>query len=85
MPKKVSLEPVMLHAVRYLTKKQVAMRFGVSPDTVQFWIARNWLPATRIGERGYLIVEADLDKFTPPRRGRPEVLPYPEITQQQDI
>ena len=70
MPKSISLEPIPLYAGRYLTKQQVAARCGVSPDTVQYWLVHKDLPAIRIGTRGYLVTEADLERFTPPRGGR---------------
>lgn len=47
---------------RYLSKAEVAERFGVARRTVQRWIAEHQLPAIRIG--GVLrISEADLRAF----------------------
>jgi len=55
-----------------LSTVQVAQRFNVDSSTVRRWIEHGHLPATRLGARSWMVNEADLEGFEPPKRGRPK-------------
>jgi hypothetical protein len=66
----IPFEPIVLREGRYFTKRLAAARCGVALETMQSWVKRFGLPVIRIGSRGYLIAQADLEAFTPPRGAR---------------
>ena len=54
----------------WMTKDQVADRFGVAPRTVNDWHLNGWLRGSLTASRLLFPVDA-VEKFTPPPRGRP--------------
>lgn len=55
----------------WLTKNDVAERFGVAPRTVQDWYQNGHLPGQMTAARRLVFKVADVEAFTPPPRGRP--------------
>jgi len=70
-------EPLHIAEGHYLTKAQVARRYGVIHQTVQQWIDKGWLPSIKIPGLGHVIDAREVARFSPPRRSRsiaPEVV-----------
>ena len=53
-----------------LTVTQAAALIGAHSATVRRWCEKGTLPAEKVGW-SWIIDQADLDAFTPPKRGRP--------------
>jgi hypothetical protein len=59
-----------------LTAKEIAVRYGVEKRVAQGWIQRGLFPHARKDQNPifgevWLVPEADLKNFAPPRAGRP--------------
>lgn len=79
----IRIEPIVLQEGRYFTKRLAAARRGVALETTQYWITYLGLPVIHIGSRGYLIAEADLDAFTPPRGARDQMPSHSDSTRRK--
>ncbi len=60
----------------WFTSAEIAERYSVKTNTVTRWCQRGLFPNAQLGPktgRGaiYLIPASDLERFTPPERGRP--------------
>jgi hypothetical protein len=71
-------DPVYLANGFYLTKAQVAHRWGVIHQTVQQWIDKGWLSSVQIPGLGHVINVQELEGFVPPKRGRKPARPRAE-------
>src|ERR1700676_363095 len=56
----------------YLTTTDVAIRLGVSLDTVRRWLRSGELTGTPFGRAGYRIEDADFQAFLNQRRRQPQ-------------
>lgn len=68
------MRPLTLESVGLCTVEDAANRLDRGVRQVQKWIAAGKLPAIAIGAGNrtvYLLRIRDVDKFEPPKRGRP--------------
>lgn len=79
----IRIEPIVLQEGRYFTKRLAAARCGVALETMQSWVKQFGLPVIRVGSRGYLIAQADLEAFTPPRGARSQKPSYSDSTRRK--
>ena len=56
--------------IKILSPSDVAQKLGLSACGVTMLFRNGYIPAQRIGKRGWAILESDLDGFVPPTRGR---------------
>ncbi len=64
---------IPLSEVGLETCEAAAGRRKCDPATVRRWVNMGWVPAVVVGSgrsRVYLVRSADVDAFTPPKRGR---------------
>jgi excisionase family DNA binding protein len=45
----------------YLTARELAKRYGVTPQTILAWVRRQWVPCLRAGRRPVLFDPAEVD------------------------
>ena len=56
--------------IKILSASDVAKRLGLSACGVTKLFRAGYIPAQRIGKRGWVMLESDLDGFVKPTRGR---------------
>jgi hypothetical protein len=74
--------------MNYLTTADIAARYGKNYRTATRWCQRGLFPHLIKGPKSasgaiYLILESDLESFTPPRRGRPAAAKPMRLTASQ--
>jgi excisionase family DNA binding protein len=49
--------------MRYATTEQLAVRYGVTVETIRAWARRGWIPSRRAGRRPLLFDPTEVDRL----------------------